>query len=203
MSSSAPLGQSRFVVVDTEMTALGKRSNRLLALGAIAMQGPSILLGEQFYRLVNPGVPVPAAGVLVHKLRPDDVAGGRDPHEVLREFLRFAEGSVLVGHFLAFDLDLLKREMSDMGVRLEHPAVDTAKVYRWILERRHRGADLGHAGENLDLTTVAKAYQLEMQDAHHALDDAFLTARLWQRMLHDLASFKVETLGGLLRFGKP
>jgi hypothetical protein len=69
--------------------------------------------------------------------------------------------------------------------------------------RRNRGGDLGHAGENLDLATVAKAYRLETHDAHHALDDAFLTACLWQKMLHDLAGFKVETLGSLLRFGKP
>jgi DNA polymerase III subunit epsilon len=201
--SGTPLSQLRYVVLDTEMTALGQRSNRLLSVGAIAMQGASIRLGEQFYRVVNPGVPVPSAGILVHKLRTEDVAEGHSPHEVLREFHRFSAGAVLVGHFLGFDLDVLKKEMRGLEERLENPAIDIARVYRWILQRRQPGSDLGHAGENVDLATVANAYTLESQDAHHALDDAFLTARLWQRMLHELAAFKVETLGSLLRFGKP
>lgn len=189
---------TRFVVVDTEMTALGKRSNRLLSVGAVVMQGVSIRLGEQFYRVVNPGVDVPAAGVLVHKLRPTDIADGESPEEVVHEFTRFAAGSVLVGHFLSFDLEVLRKE----NAHIDNPAICTAKVYRWILERRQRGGDLGHAADQVDLATVAKAYNVDVQNAHHALDDAFLTARIWQRMLYDLVAFKVETLPSLLRIGK-
>jgi DNA polymerase III epsilon subunit-like protein len=53
--------------------------------------------------------------------------------------------------------------------------------------------------EKLDLPTLAQHYRLEVQDAHHALADAFLTARIWQKMLHALQSNNVDTFGKLLR----
>jgi DNA polymerase-3 subunit epsilon len=67
-----PLGDVRFAAVDTELTSLDTRSNRLLSIGAIAMDGSKIRIAEQFYRLVNPGVAVPAQSILIHKLLPSD-----------------------------------------------------------------------------------------------------------------------------------
>ena len=54
LSPDAPLHSLRYVILDTELTSLDHRTNPLLSIGAIAMQGPSIRLGEQFYRVVNP-----------------------------------------------------------------------------------------------------------------------------------------------------
>src|SRR5690349_21693391 len=80
-----PLRDVRFVVLDTELTSLDKRTNRLLSVGAITMRGPKILLGEQFYRVVNPGVNIPATSIVVHGLRPEDVAQGDSPDAVLAD----------------------------------------------------------------------------------------------------------------------
>src|SRR5512144_1476643 len=126
-----PLHSTRFVVLDTEFTSLDKRSNRLLSVGAIAMQGPRIKMGEQFYRVLNPGVEVPSAGVLVHKLRPNEVAGGDAPLPALEELRRFLAGSVLVGHFVRIDLEILRKELRGTGHTLDNPVVDTAQVHRW------------------------------------------------------------------------
>ncbi len=79
----APLHSLRYAVLDTELTSLDSRSNRLLSIGAITMEGTKIRLGEQFYRVVNPGVTVPAQGVLIHKLRPNDVESGEPPAQAL------------------------------------------------------------------------------------------------------------------------
>lgn len=207
--AATPLDEIPFVVFDTEMTELAKRSTRLLSIGAVAMRGPSIRLGETFYRMLNPGVDVPVAGILVHQLRPVDVeTGGESPGAVLRDFEQFAAGAVLVGHFLHFDLDVLRKEMKPLGLGrklLDQPAVDTAKAWQWILARRRRSSDLGHHADHLNLQAVASAFGLaagESEQAHHALDDAFLTARLWQRMLRELSAARVETLKSLLRIAK-
>jgi len=85
----ARLDALRYVVFDTEFTSLEQRSNRLLSIGAVAMQGASIRIGEQFYGETNPGVAVPGKSVVVHKLRPDDVAQAPAPRQVLEEFLKF------------------------------------------------------------------------------------------------------------------
>jgi DNA polymerase III epsilon subunit-like protein len=52
------------------------------------------------------------------------------------------------------------------------------------------------------LATLAKVYNLDFHEAHHALEDAFVTARLWQKLLAKLESMKIATLGDLLRAAK-
>src|SRR5450759_4972057 len=85
LAKDATLYSLRYVVLDTELTSLDHRTNRMLSIGAIAMQGPSIQLGTQFYRVVNPRVPIPAESVVIHKLRSADVVGGEQPEKCLDE----------------------------------------------------------------------------------------------------------------------
>ena len=194
-----PLQAVRYLVLDTEFTSLDKRSNRLLSIGAIVMQGPKIQLGDQFYRVLNPGVDVPAPGVLVHKLRPHDLQNGDAPAAVLQDLQPLLAGSVLVGHFVNMDLKILRKELRGTGHALDNPAVDTAHIHRWLLRRGRYSEDLFHHLENLDLATLAKHYNIDFHEAHHALDDAFVTARLWQKLLHELETQGVYRLGELLR----
>ena len=189
------------MVLDTELTSLDHRTNRLLSIGAIAMQGPSIQLGNQFYREVNPGVSIPAESVVIHKLRVEDLAGGESPGQVLDGLCTFIEGTVLVGHCVGIELKILRKEMGQSGHTFSNPAIDTARVHHWILRHGRYSEDLPVQLENLDLATLAKFYTLDVQDAHHALSDAFLTARVWQKMLYTLQANGVRNLGKLLRIG--
>ena len=56
--------------------------------------------------------------------------------------------------------------------------------------------------ENVSLEAPAKVYNLDFHEAHHALEDAFVTARLWQKQLAKLESMKIRNLGDLLRVAK-
>ncbi len=197
-----PLNAARFVILDTELTSLDDRSNRLLSVGAITMTGTKIHIGEQFYRIVNPGVAVPAESVVIHHLRLEDVAQGEPPATVLGDFSDFISGAVLVGHFAEIDRNVLRKEFAAVNRKLEAPMVCTARVQRWILSRQQYTEDHFHKMEQMDLASLAKLYDLEFREAHHALDDAFVTARLWQKQLHALAKLDVQTLGNLLRFAK-
>jgi DNA polymerase III epsilon subunit-like protein len=197
-----PLHSARYVVLDTELTSLKQRSNRLLSIGAIGMVGAKIRIGEQFYRVVNPGVAVPAKSVLVHKLRPVDVNEGKPPLEALRELREFIADAVLVGHFVNVDLKVLAKELDGSGHELNNPALDTARVQRWIVRQGRYTEDQFHQLENVDLASLARNYGLDLDDAHHALNDAFLTARLWQKLLHAAEELGIRTIGDVLRIGK-
>ena len=197
------LDSLRYVVLDTELTSLDHRTNRLLSIGAIEMQGRSIHLGNQFYRVVNPSVPIPADTILIHKLRPEDVVDGEQPVKVLDDLRQFIASAVLVGHCLDIDLKILKKEMTNTGYKLSCVAIDTARVHHWILRHGPFSEDLPVQLDNLDLMTLAKFYSLDVQGAHHALSDAFLTARVWQKMLCMLPAKGVRSLQKLLRIGAP
>jgi len=196
---NAPLESLRYAVIDTELTSLNTRSNRLLSIGAVGMDGTRIRLNRQLYCVVNPGVPVPEAGVPIHGLRPCDVETGLAPGKALADLRAFVEGAVLVGHFFQIDRSVLRKELGSTGHRLENPAIDTARVHRWIVRHSGYTDDLAHRLEQVDLRSLAAAYHLESHEAHHALDDAFLTARLWQKLIHILHAMHIRDLDGLLR----
>jgi DNA polymerase-3 subunit epsilon len=201
LSKDTSLDAVRYVVLDTELTSLDQRTNRLLSIGAIAMQGSSIQLGNQFYREVNPGVSIPAESVVIHKLRVEDLSGGEAPGQVLDDLCTFIEGAVLVGHCVDIELKILRKEMGQSGHTFSNPAIDTARVHHWILRHGRYSEDLPVQMENLDLATLAKFYSLDVQDAHHALSDAFLTARVWQKMIYMLQAKGVANLRKLLSLG--
>jgi DNA polymerase III subunit epsilon len=201
LSKDAALDSLRYVVVDTELTSLDHRTNRLLSIGAIAMQGPSIQLGNQFYREVNPSVSIPAESIVIHKLRVEDLAGGEPTAQILDDLCCFIKGAVLVGHCVDIELKILRKEMGQSGHTFSNPAIDTAQVHHWILRHGRYSEDLPVQLENLDLATLAKFYSLDLQDAHHALSDAFLTARVWQKMIYMLQAKGVADLRTLLSLG--
>ena len=201
LSPDTPLNSLRYVVLDTELTSLDHRTNRLLSIGAIVMQGPSIRLGEQFYRVVNPQVSIPAETIVVHKLRVQDVEGGEKLENTLTDFFQFIRGSVLVGHFVEIDLKILRKEMARTGHKLDEPAVDTARIHHWILRHGPYSEDLHVQLEKLDLSTLANFYRVDVHDAHHALSDAFLTARVWQKMLHAMQEKGIASLRQLTKIG--
>jgi len=199
--ADAPLEAVRFVVLDTEFTSPDQRSNRLLSVGAIAMEGHKIKMGEQFYRVLNPGVEVPAATVVVHKLRPHDVKNGERPEHALQDLRNFIAGSVLVGHFARLDLDLLNKELRASQAEIRNPAVCTARVHRWVLRKERYSEDLFHRLENVSLAQLARHYNIEFREAHHAMEDAFVTARLWQALLREVEKHQIRTLRDLLKVG--
>jgi DNA polymerase III epsilon subunit-like protein len=198
-----PIHSIRYAVLDTEFTSLDQRSNRLLSVGAVTMDGARIRMGDQFYRVLNPGVEVPASTVVVHQLRPSDIEQGEAPLLVLAELRNYVAGAVLVGHFIKMDLDLLRKELRATEHSLDSPVVDTARVHRWLLRKGHYTEDLFYRLENVDLASLAKTYNIECREAHHALDDAFVTARLWQKLMYQLEAQGVHTLADLLKIGAP
>lgn len=186
-------------MLDTELTSLEHRTNRLLSVGAIAMQGTSILLGEQFYRVANPEVEIPGDSVVIHQLRSEDVANAEQISKTLEELRLFIRGAVLVGHFTHIDLKILRKELARGGRTLENLALDTARAHQWLLRHGSKAEDITLQLEKLDLESVVKAYGFDPGHAHHALGDAFLTAQLWQKMLIRLQKIGVKNLRGLLK----
>jgi DNA polymerase III epsilon subunit-like protein len=202
IAKDAPLHSLRFVVVDTELTSLDKRTNRLLSIGALAMDGGRIRLGEEFYRVVNPRVEIPAESILVHGLRPIDVAAADPPERVLEEFHAFLRDSVIVGHFVGIDTTVLRKEHRGKDASIDNPVLDTAAAHHWLEQQEHRLRGLEEVQGRYDLAFLAEKYGLEMHDAHHALYDAYLTAQLWQKLLVRLQNAGITTVRKALRVAK-
>jgi len=185
------LHQLTFVVLDTETTGLDpKRGDRVVSLAGVKVQG--IVRPSKFFdALVNPGRPIPSASAALHGITDARVAAMPPLGPVLLAFLRFAEGAVLVGHEIWFDLDFLEPEVRRLGlpsVASTHSVLDTRLMSRLV------HGTLPHH----DLDTVASRLGVSIQGRHSALGDALATAEVLVRLLDLLRDRGITRLGALL-----
>lgn len=195
----ASLESLEFVVIDTELTGLDPRKDSIVSIGAIQMKGHTILLGDIFYRVVAPSTDC-SKTVTVHGITPEETNHCPELEIVLPEFLRFIGNRIVVGHHVKIDIVFLNRALRILNIpSLDNPAVDTFKIYSW-LKKLHIAADAFYEPRTVteSLFEIARIYEIDVQNIHHALYDAFITAQLFQRFLHELKLKGVKTLKDLL-----
>ena len=185
----APLERTRFVVMDTETTGFHTQEDIVLSIGAVVMTGGQIHTGETFYSLVNsdPSHPIPPAITELTGIRAEDVRKAPTPREVLPSFLQFAKDAVLVLHHAGHDLPFLNQLLRrTFRTQLTHRVLDTADIARWLHPECSGGLD-----------ELLVRYGIPVQDRHHALGDARMTAQLWQVLMAEVFEHDVQSLGDL------
>jgi len=189
-----------FVAFDTELTGLDFKRDSIVSIGAVRMRGRRILPGRSFYRLVRPSSELKSQGVVVHGLTHSELEKAASPPAVLREFLDFLGPSILVGHFVFIDLKFLNSALEKyFGKGIDNPVVDTAEIHGWLCDH-DSFFSLAHPGEpaKSDLFSTARRHGITLEQAHNALYDAFVSAQLLQRLLPDLRSNGITSVGSLL-----
>jgi len=107
--SATPLAAVRWVVVDTETSGLDPRRDRLLAVGAVAVRGGRIELGESFSALLRQDEPSTAQNILVHGIGGDAQLSGIPAAEAIAGLQRFLGDAVPVAFHAPFDAAVLAR----------------------------------------------------------------------------------------------
>ena len=193
-----------FIAVDTELTGLDPRKDDMVSIGAVRLQGGRLEIGGTFYELVKPTATLDSRSVVIHRITPSQIEAKPLIDDVLASFLAYVGDAVLLGHCLSVDLGFLNREARRLrGTPIGNRAVDTLSIYGWL---RHRQAD--HPAfqmpiPKISLFTLAKAFDIPVENAHTALGDAYVTAQLFQRFLPLLEEAGLTRLEDLLRIGDP
>jgi DNA polymerase-3 subunit epsilon len=201
---ATPLGDVRYVVIDTELTGLDESKDSIVSVGAVRMTGGRIELGNTFYRLVSPRTELKADSVVIHEITPSEVAEQPSIETVLDELLAFCGTDVMIGHFISIDLSFLNRELMRTRNRtLPNPAVDTFSVYEWLRKRMKTGSCFTTPLAGYRLYDIIKCFNIPVNGAHNAIMDAYTTAQLFQRFLPLLAEAGSHDIGDLLKIGVP
>lgn len=186
------LADLEYVVLDVETTGLEPASgDRIVSLAGVRIRHGAVKRGEIFDALVNPGRPIPASSVKFHGITDDVVADAPPIEVVLPAFLRFAEGALLVGHQVWFDLRFLERDAERAGrppLTLAHPVLDTLRLSELV-----HGPLPAHS-----LEAVAGRLGVPIRGRHSALGDALATADVFVRLLELLKRRGIVTLGQAL-----
>ena len=123
----------RWVVVDCETSGLDPRRDRLLALGAVRIEGGLIALEQSFAAGLRQQTASEHANILVHGIGEAAQRSGAQPQGVLADFLRFAGKDVLVGFHAPFDATILRRAMREhLDLRFSSTWLDVEAVARSV-----------------------------------------------------------------------
>ncbi|WP_273501528.1 3'-5' exonuclease [Paracoccus sphaerophysae] len=185
-SDDQPLAGLTFTVFDCETTGLDPSGgDEIIQIGAVRIVNGRILTGETIDQLVDPQRSIPEAGIPIHHIHPHMVRGQPTIAQALPVFHRFAQGSVLVGHNVAFDMRFLKLKEAATGCVFDHPVLDTLLL----------SSVVHPAEESHSLEAIAARLGITIGGRHTALGDARATAEVFTRLIPLLARQGVTTLG--------
>ncbi len=200
------LKQVCYVFLDTELTGLNERTDSIISIGALKMAEGRIELGNTFYSLVKPNTKSKMNGksIFIHTITPHEVSEERELQAVLSEFLQFCGQDVLVGHCVSIDLSFINKEMKQsLGFSLPNPILDTFTLYSWLWGKWASGPGFSLPPQQVDLYEIAKAFGIPFTGAHNAIQDALITAQLFQRFMPWIEKSGIHHLEELLRIGDP
>ncbi len=182
------LYEVRFVVVDVETTGGTAENGALIEVAAAAYQGGERL--DVVDSLVDPHVPIDPFVSGLTGITDAMVQGAPALGDVLVPLDRLADGAVMVGHNVAFDVGFLDAGLARLGrAPLANPCVDTLALARRLVR------DLV---PDCTLSTLATALRLEHRPRHRAMADVLATADLLHRLIEVATGYGVLRLGDLL-----
>ena len=182
----APAGEA--VSIDCETTGLNPRKDDIIAVAAVKICGNRILASERFEATVRPKVRLKPDAIKIHRLREQDVAGGRAMEDVLPDLLRFIGSRPLVGFYLEFDVAMLNKHVWRMlGIALPNEQIEVSGTY---YERKYGDAPPG-TEVDLRFMSILEDLGLPVLDQHDAFSDALMTAMMHLK-LEDLKAREIR-----------
>lgn len=184
-----PPPPNEWVAIDCETTGLNRRTDEIIAVGAVRIVGQRILTSQRLELLVRPDKEVPADSVRIHRLRSRDVAQGLPLDEAMRQLLHFIGSRPLVGYYLEFDVAMLNRAVWPLlGMGLPQQRLEvSAMYYEYKFKQLPPYQQFDNAHIDLRFATLMDDLALPQREAHDALNDAVMAA---------LAFIKLRVLRG-------
>lgn len=177
---------TRFVVLDTETTGFDYDNDRILCIGAIALQNGVIAIPESFEIYIHQEY-YDKSSAQIHGILKDWVMDKPSELEALQQFLVFLGDSIIVAHHTIFDVTMINRALERNGLpHLTNKTLDTAFLYKRtliisnILERKEKYA----------LDDLADKFDISKKDRHTAMGDAYITAIAFLKIVKKLKNLK-------------
>ncbi|WP_322891149.1 MULTISPECIES: exonuclease domain-containing protein [unclassified Yoonia] len=185
-----PLRDLTYVVFDTETTGFLPNKDEVVQIGALRVVNGQQAPGEVLDILVNPGRPIPATSTAVHRITDSMVKDAPDMVQAGRRFHSFARDAVLVAHNAPFDLSFFHRYAPKIGVKFDHPVLDTVLLSAVLF-----GITEGHT---LDELATRLGIELLDEHRHTAIGDAIATRDIFLRMVPMLEARGLTTFGAVV-----
>lgn len=175
-----------YTVFDTETTGLDPQGgDEIISIGALRIVNGRMLYEERFEQLVNPLRHLPWASVKYHGIRSEMLIDQPTIDQVLPAFHQFCQGTVLVGHNVAFDMRMLQLKEASTGIKFINPVIDTMLL----------SAVVHPAHNDHTLRAIADRLGVQIIGRHTAIGDAIATGEVFLKLISLLvANNNITTL---------
>ncbi|WP_103105984.1 PolC-type DNA polymerase III [Brevibacillus reuszeri] len=177
---------TEYVVFDTETTGLNAAEHTIIEVAAVKMKGAEIV--DQWTELIDPQLEIGPKTTEITGITNEMLRGQETLDVVLRKFKEFTGDAVLVAHNAEFDKAFINACAKRIGMEPWNNAfLDTLPLARMM----YKGM------RNYRLGTLAKKFNVELINAHRALDDTVALAHVFQQMLKDIKEAQIKTMAEL------
>lgn len=164
-----------YICLDCETTGLSIETDHIIEVAVQKFNFDGTL--ESFETLVDPGVPISPESMAIHNITDEMVKGKPKIADVLPEVLKLIGKHVVIGHNIAFDLNMLKSAAIKLGI--SHPinlerSIDTLRLARLYAE-----------SPSNSLETLRKHFNIEEEGAHRAMNDVVVNIKVFKYLAID------------------
>lgn len=181
---------TRFVVFDTETTGLNSAKDRILSIGAIAINNGIIEVSDSIEIYLKQDE-FNTETVEIHGLLKDGHLIKTTEDKAIEQFIEFLGNSVLVAHHTAFDVEMINASLKRMNLsKLKNKTIDTGILYKKLE---------GKKDELYNLDVLCDEFNIPKHDRHTASGDAFITALLFLKIISKLKNERTIHYSDLFR----
>lgn len=163
------LDKGNIVVFDVESTGVNVTSDEIIQIAAIKINNKGKVI-EKFEKFLKNSKSVDSS-MKVHGFTDEFLEkNGEDKGKVLEEFIEFSKDSVIVGHNVQYDINILNSELrrSNLSKAKYKGFYDTLDIYRRFYPKL----------KNHKLESLSAIFKTETKPSHDAMDDILATKDL-------------------------
>lgn len=167
---------TEFTVFDIETSGLDPIKDEILEIAGLKLRGPEIT--GRFEQLIQPTRSIPPEVEKIHGLNELFLlVNGRGGKEVMDEFLQFIGPTIVVGHNIKdFDWLFVLNHLNKQRLPLpQNKLIDTLELSRKLLSL-----------PQYNLTSVAKHFGHEHKNAHRAMADVEVNAKVFVGLMEKM-----------------
>lgn len=182
------ISEQTFCIVDIETNGPDVSKGQIIEIGAIKMKNNQII--EEYQSLVNVSQISPFIQDMTG-ITPDMTHNSPNLKTVLEEFKIFLEDDVFVAHNISFDYKFISDSFKkyDLG-ELYNRKLCTIKLSEKIIHTERYG-----------LKYLAQELDINIENHHRALSDAYVTSKLLTHCLNNLPN-NIKSVEELINFTK-
>lgn len=162
-----------FVVFDLETTGVEYNKSKIIEIGAVKLIKGKIV--ETFSCLIDPQIHIPADATKVNNITDQDVAGKPTIDEVMPDFYKFCDDTIMVSYVIDFDFKFIDYNAKQCGYEFTNETFDAFV----LAKQKLKGL------KNYKLKTVTATLGVSLENAHRAVFDTIATAEAMIKLLEN------------------